>query len=85
MYLRISKNDDKWRWAGHATKNLKPRRQVTFQVPHLWCDTAHSLVTIPGVWLLLHTQTLIEMDDTKNEIQIMYELARHTQINHMDF
>lgn len=61
MYLRLSKNDDKWRWAGHATKNLKPRRQVTFQVPHLWCDTAHSLVTIPGVWLLLHTQTLIKV------------------------
>lgn len=39
--------------------------------------------------ILTHTfyinQSLIicEMDDTKNKIQIMYELACHTQINHM--
>lgn len=81
---------------------------MTFQIPLLWCDTAHSLVTIPGIWLLFHAQTHIkvlilpnvcmilthiflhvyqslicEMDDTKNKIQIMYDLAHHTQINHM--
>lgn len=81
---------------------------MTFQIPLLWCDTAHSLVTIPGIWLLFHAQThyqgfnftkclydfnayflhvyqslICEMDDTKNKIQIMYDLAHHTQINHM--
>lgn len=48
-------------WAAHATKSLKPRRQVTFQVPLLWCDTAHSPVTIPGIWLLFHAQPPIKV------------------------
>lgn len=61
IYLRISENDDKWMGLAMQQKNLKPRRQVTFQVPLLWCDTAHSLVTILDIWLLFHTQTLIKI------------------------
>lgn len=38
-----------------------------------------------GFFYMFISLIICEMDDTKNKIQIMYELARYTQINHMGF
>lgn len=67
IYFRISKKMMTNGWAGHA-KNLK---QVSFLVPLLWCNTAYSLVTIPGIWLLFHTQTLIKVLTLPNICMIL--------------